>query len=447
MGGQRRPQRLLELVLAALQHPGEQRQGGAPAEHRRGRRGPAASRPGARATRPGAGRAACRGAARPRGARPGPAARRRAGCRPTAPSGASSRPSSGTPPARGRRRGRPCRRGRAGRSAHPLDGPQPAELGQPRDDPVVGRRLRAVGEHDQDALVGEVRGEEGQQVQGGPVGPLHVLDDVGHRARRRTAGPAAQHRLEQPQPRGRPAPRRLRRSAGSRPGSSRASSGERSTSWRTTPEPRCAAPGSGRRTAAARRRPARRRPRRPRRRRCARNSRTRRVLPTPSSPATTTAAGGRRGPRQRGVQRRRLVLATHQPSARGVGHLPMMLPRTGRRGVTRVSEPRPRLRRARRRSEVPSPCAPTGPLPSVEHIAPTTPKGTTMTSARSTTRQRSPSSPQRGARASVVAASAAGRRPGGRARPPSSSRARRPRTSPSASTTTTRPTRSSSRPA
>ena len=82
----------------------------------------------------------------------------------------------------------------------PLDGPQPPELGQPRDDPVVGARLRAMGEHDQDAFVGEVRGEEGQQIEGGPVGPLHVLDDVGHRAMGGQPPQQPQHRLEQPQP-------------------------------------------------------------------------------------------------------------------------------------------------------------------------------------------------------------------------------------------------------
>ena len=72
---------------------------------------------------------------------------------------------------------------------------QPAELGQPRAErPRLVAGVLAVGQQDQHPLVGEVRGQERQQVEGRPVGPVHVLDDVQHRSARRSSGRAARAR-------------------------------------------------------------------------------------------------------------------------------------------------------------------------------------------------------------------------------------------------------------
>ena len=196
--GERRPQRVLELVLRHSLHPGEQREGGPPSDDRRGAEDASAlvrellhppteqvvQRLGERPVPGVCGQGQLldeqRVAGRPRHQHVEEGLVRDASLR-----GLDE----------GARVG-PVEAGQR----DPLDGPQPPELGQPRDDPVVGGRLRAVGEHDQDAFVGEVRGEEGQQVEGGPVGPLHVLDDVRHRAVGGQPPQQPQHRLEQPQP-------------------------------------------------------------------------------------------------------------------------------------------------------------------------------------------------------------------------------------------------------
>ena len=196
--GQRRPQRLLELVLRHSLHPGEQREGGPPSDDRRGAED--ASALVRELLHPPTEQVVQR-----LGERPVPAVRgqgqlldeERVAGRPRHQH--VEEPLVRDAPAHGLDEGARVGPVEAGQR-HPLDGPQPPELGQPRDDPVVGRRLRAVGEHDQDAFVGEVRGEEGQQVEGGPVGPLHVLDDVGHRAVGGQPPQQPQHRLEQPQP-------------------------------------------------------------------------------------------------------------------------------------------------------------------------------------------------------------------------------------------------------
>ena len=119
---------------------------------------------------------------------------------------------------------------------------QPAELGQPRAErPGLVAGVLAVGQQHQHPLVGEVRGQERQQVQGRAVGPVHVLDDVQHRSAGRSSGPAARAPPGTagagevaPEP-GSGAGRWP--SAPSRRGSSRASSGDRCVSCGTTPEP------------------------------------------------------------------------------------------------------------------------------------------------------------------------------------------------------------------
>ena len=80
---------------------------------------------------------------------------------------------------------------------------QPAQLRQPGAEGarLVGRVL-AVGQQEQHPLVGEVGGQEGQQVQRRPVRPVQVLHDVHHRPLGAHPAEQAEHRLEQAQPRG-----------------------------------------------------------------------------------------------------------------------------------------------------------------------------------------------------------------------------------------------------
>ena len=243
----------------------------------------------------------------------------------------SRRPSSGTLPRSGLDEGARVGPVEAGQR-DPLDGPQPPELGQPRDDPVVGRRLRAVGEHDQDAFVGEVRGEEGQQVEGGPVGPLHVLDDVGHRAVGGQPPEQPQHRLEQPQPRA---------GRGRLVGLTRAATGRGRASAGSPAGPRpsrcCAGPGSGRRTGAAHRRRAPRRPRRPRRRPARGTPAPVGSCPRRARPPPRPPWGGRR--RHAPARRATPPAGRRDPPAEPPRVRPWSIMRPLRAGVTRVSSP------------------------------------------------------------------------------------------------------------
>ena len=51
-----------------------------------------------------------------------------------------------------------------------------AELGQEGAEPRALRLVAAVSDHQHDPLAAQVAGQEGQQVPGRPVGPVHVLD-------------------------------------------------------------------------------------------------------------------------------------------------------------------------------------------------------------------------------------------------------------------------------
>ena len=68
----------------------------------------------------------------------------------------------------------------------PADRPAPAAAARPRRHLVV-----AIGEHQQRAQPLDAAGDEGQRVEAGVVGPVHVLDD---HYRRRTAGLAGARR-------------------------------------------------------------------------------------------------------------------------------------------------------------------------------------------------------------------------------------------------------------
>ena len=77
---------------------------------------------------------------------------------------------------------------------------EPGQLGDPQGERC--RRDHGVGaqRHEQDgALVGEVRGEEPDQVQRRPVRPVHVLDDVKDGSGGSEPVDEVEHRLEQPE--------------------------------------------------------------------------------------------------------------------------------------------------------------------------------------------------------------------------------------------------------
>jgi hypothetical protein len=86
---------------------------------------------------------------------------------------------------------------------HPGDPVDAVELGEQRPQrmrPV--QVIRPVGHHDQHAVERWlVADQEGQQVPGGPVGPLHVLDDQDHGIAFGQALQDQEHLLEQPGPR------------------------------------------------------------------------------------------------------------------------------------------------------------------------------------------------------------------------------------------------------
>jgi hypothetical protein len=83
-----------------------------------------------------------------------------------------------------------------------MTGAQPAEVREPgpeqaRPTSRLIDRLLAVGQHQQDPFIGQVGGQEGQQVQRRPVGPVQVLHDVYDGARGAHPAEQAEHGLEQ----------------------------------------------------------------------------------------------------------------------------------------------------------------------------------------------------------------------------------------------------------
>jgi hypothetical protein len=87
------------------------------------------------------------------------------------------------------------------------------QLCEPRGDRIRGREaVGADGEHEQPSLAQHVAEQEGEQVAGGAVGPLDVLDPDRERARGRQPRDQRERGLEQPRAGGRP----LSRSRGPR---------------------------------------------------------------------------------------------------------------------------------------------------------------------------------------------------------------------------------------
>ena len=83
---------------------------------------------------------------------------------------------------------------------HPLGNLETSQLGHPQRQ----RRARHHGvgpERDEEdgALRAEVGREETDEIEGGPVGPVHVLDNVKHRRRGPESVKEVQHRLEKSQ--------------------------------------------------------------------------------------------------------------------------------------------------------------------------------------------------------------------------------------------------------
>ena len=60
---------------------------------------------------------------------------------------------------------------------HALGAAAPVQDGQEGSQPVRARLVAAVAHHHQQPLAAQVADQEGQQVAGGAVGPVHVLDD------------------------------------------------------------------------------------------------------------------------------------------------------------------------------------------------------------------------------------------------------------------------------
>jgi hypothetical protein len=57
----------------------------------------------------------------------------------------------------------------------------PIQDGQVGPQPVRARLVAAVAHHHEQPLAAQIAGQEGQQVTGGAVGPVHVLDHQGDR--------------------------------------------------------------------------------------------------------------------------------------------------------------------------------------------------------------------------------------------------------------------------
>ena len=72
------------------------------------------------------------------------------------------------------------------------------QLGQVGPQPLLARLVAAVGDHQQDPLAAEVADQEGQQVAGGLVGPVQVLDHQHQRGLLAEAPEQAEQQLEQP---------------------------------------------------------------------------------------------------------------------------------------------------------------------------------------------------------------------------------------------------------
>ena len=81
----------------------------------------------------------------------------------------------------------------------PLDVGQPLDLGkEPAQGMLALHILGAIGRHQQDAVVAKGPGQEGQQVEGGAVGPMDVLDDQHERLLRGQTADQSEDQLEQP---------------------------------------------------------------------------------------------------------------------------------------------------------------------------------------------------------------------------------------------------------
>ena len=71
------------------------------------------------------------------------------------------------------------------------------QLGQVGPEPLLAGLVVAVGDHQQDPLPAEVADQEGQQVAGGAVGPVQILDDQHQRGLLAQAPQQPEQQLEQ----------------------------------------------------------------------------------------------------------------------------------------------------------------------------------------------------------------------------------------------------------
>jgi hypothetical protein len=86
-----------------------------------------------------------------------------------------------------------------GRKLDPVDAARPLELGEEGQQRMASMKLvRAIGQHEHDRNVAQVAHEEAEQVAGGLVGPVKVLDDERDRAFRGQPLEHAEQKLEQP---------------------------------------------------------------------------------------------------------------------------------------------------------------------------------------------------------------------------------------------------------
>jgi hypothetical protein len=85
---------------------------------------------------------------------------------------------------------------------HALDPVGAGQLGQVRAEALVARLVVAVGDHHQEPLAAQVPAQEREQVAGGPVGPVQVLQNQDQRGLLAQASQQSEQQLEQPSLRG-----------------------------------------------------------------------------------------------------------------------------------------------------------------------------------------------------------------------------------------------------
>ena len=83
-------------------------------------------------------------------------------------------------------------------SSQALDPAGAVQLGQVGSQLLLARLVVAVGDHQQDPLSAQVANQERQQVAGGAVGPVQVLDHQHQRGLLTQPAQQAEQQLEQP---------------------------------------------------------------------------------------------------------------------------------------------------------------------------------------------------------------------------------------------------------